>query len=197
MTDSFKPGAEYGDSAQRGAFHHHTMLDITIKFATETDAELIADLSHKTFYDSYARYNSKANMDKFLNEQFSKQKLIEEVSQPWHIFFLAFMAGEPAGYVKLREGEVPLDLIGQSCIEIARIYSVQHAIGKGVGSALMQTCIDTARQKGKKNLWLGVWPKNQRAVDFYTKWGFEKFGEHNFLLGDELQTDWLMKKELI
>jgi ribosomal protein S18 acetylase RimI-like enzyme len=135
-------------------------------------------------------------MDKFMNEQFTRQKLIDEVKQPWHIFFIAFINNEPVGYVKMREGAVPSGLATQSCIEIARIYSVQHKIGKGVGRKLMQTCHDIAKQKKKKIIWLGVWEKNQRAIDFYTGWGFEKFGEHDFILGDDLQTDWLMKKTL-
>ena len=40
----------------------------------------------------------------------------------------------------------------------------------------------------------GVWEKNYRAIEFYTKWGFEKFDDTDFLLGDEVQKDWLMKK---
>jgi GNAT superfamily N-acetyltransferase len=173
------------------------MSDVIIQLATESDAELIADLSHQTFYDSFAEHNTRENMDKFMSEQFTRQKLIDEVKQPWHIFFLAFINDEPVGYVKMRDGSVPLDLVNQSCIEIARIYSVKNKIGKGVGKKLMQACHDIAKQKGKKILWLGVWEKNQRAIDFYSEWGFEKFGSQKFLLGDDLQNDWLMKKELI
>jgi ribosomal protein S18 acetylase RimI-like enzyme len=172
------------------------MADITIRYATEKDAELIADLSRQTFYESFVVYNTKENMDKFMNEQFTKQKLINEVKQPWHIFFLAFINDELVGYVKMRDGSVPIDLLNESCLEIARIYSVQHTIGKGVGKKLMQTCHDIAKQKDKKILWLGVWEKNQRAIDFYAKWGFEKFSEQNFILGDDVQRDWLMKKDL-
>ena len=172
------------------------MADLRIRFATEKDAELIADLSRQTFFDSFAEHNSKENMDKFMTEQFTRQKLINEVAQPWHIFFLAFRDEQPVGYVKMRDASVPLHLVSQPCIEIARIYSVQQTIGKGVGKMLMQTCHKIANQKNKKVLWLGVWEKNQRAIDFYTKWGFEKFGEQNFVLGDDIQTDWLMKKDL-
>jgi ribosomal protein S18 acetylase RimI-like enzyme len=170
--------------------------DIIIRPATETDAELIADISRQTFYDSFVEYNTKENMDKFMNEQFTREKLIEEITQPWHAFFLAFLNDEPVGYVKLRDSSVPLKLHGQSCLEIARIYSVQKTIGRGVGKKLMQTCHDIAKQKGKKILWLGVWEANQRAIDFYTKWGFEKFGDQKFVLGDDIQTDWLMKKSI-
>ena len=170
--------------------------DILIRLATESDAELIADLSRKTFYDSYGEFNTRENIDKFMNEQFSKEKLMDEVRQPWHIFFLAFVNNEAVGYVKLREGSEPPRISGQSCLEIARIYSVHHMIGKGVGKKLMQTCIETVRQKGKKCLWLGVWKKNHRAIDFYSKWGFKIVGEQEFLLGDDLQTDWLMMKKV-
>jgi ribosomal protein S18 acetylase RimI-like enzyme len=169
---------------------------IIVRVANERDAELIADLSRQTFYESFAPDNTKENMDKFMSEQFTREKLIDEVKQPWQIFFLAYVQHEPVGYVKLRDGSVPLQLDARSSLEIARIYSVQHMIGKGVGKKLMQTCHDIARQKGKNILWLGVWQHNQRAIDFYNTWGFEIFGEQEFILGDDVQTDWLMKKEL-
>jgi ribosomal protein S18 acetylase RimI-like enzyme len=170
--------------------------DVTIRLATEADAELIADLSRQTFYESFAADNTKENMDKFMNEQFTKQKLMYEVKQPWQLFFLAYINDEPVGYVKLREGTVPMQLDIKSCLEIARIYSVQDRIGKGVGKKLMQTCHEIAKQKGKKTLWLGVWKENRRAIDFYTAWGFEIFGEQEFVLGDDVQADWLMKKDV-
>ena len=171
-------------------------MNIQVRIATEGDANLIADLSRQTFYDSFVADNTKENMEKFMNEQFTRPKLIDEIIQPWHIFFLAFVEDEAVGYVKLRDSSVPPDIAPQPCLEIARIYAIKEKIGKGIGKALMQTCHDTAQQKKKKILWLGVWEKNQRAIDFYTRWGFEKFGEQNFILGDDVQTDWLMKKYL-
>ena len=67
---------------------------------------------------------------------------------------------------------------------------------KGVGPALMQACMDIAKELKKSVIWLGVWEKNSRAIAFYQKWGFEKFGEHIFPIGDDPQTDWLMKKAM-
>jgi ribosomal protein S18 acetylase RimI-like enzyme len=170
--------------------------EIIIRLATEIDAELVADLSRQTFYESFAGDNTEENMDKFMNLQFTKERLIDEVKQPWQLFFLAYIKDEPVGYVKLREGSVPTQLDARLCLEIARIYSVHHKIGKGVGKKLMQTCHQIARQKEKTILWLGVWKQNQRAIDFYRAWGFEIFGEQEFVLGDDVQTDWLMKKHL-
>jgi diamine N-acetyltransferase len=157
---------------------------------------LIADISQQTFYDSFIADNTEEDMQKFLTEQFTKGRLMLEVGSPENIFLLAYIGEEVAGYVKMREGKLPEQLKGKNALEIARIYCTTSCIGKGAGKALMQKCIDIAEQKQKQVIWLGVWEKNKRAIDFYTRWGFEKFGEQDFLLGSDLQNDWLMKKEL-
>lgn len=167
---------------------------ITLRLAKTEDAELIADMSRKTFYDSFAAYNTKENMDKFLSEQFTKDALIKEVNAQNDIFLLAYSEKIPVGYVRLRENNIPPSLGTDRAIEIARIYAVQDSIGKGVGSAMMRKCIDIALEKNCNTLWLGVWEHNQKAIDFYIRWGFEKFDEHDFILGNDVQKDWLMKK---
>jgi diamine N-acetyltransferase len=171
-------------------------MSITIRFADPSDTALIADLSRQTFYETFAAVNSKANMDKFMNEQFTKEKLMEEVGAPGNIFFLAVDREEVLGYARLREKNKPPELGNANTLEIARIYAVTHSIGKGVGKALMQKSLDIAAELKKDTVWLGVWEHNLRAIDFYTKWGFEKFSTHVFMLGDDAQTDWLMKKDL-
>ena len=172
------------------------MNDIRIQEATKADAALIADLSRQTFYDSFAADNTKEDMDKFMNEQFTREGLMEEVGAAGNVFLLAYEGDEVVGYARMRQTPDPIKAESEPAIEIARIYAVQKSIGKGVGSALMQWCIDFARQKNARVIWLGVWEKNYKAIAFYTKWGFEQFSEHVFMVGNDAQTDWLMKKEL-
>jgi ribosomal protein S18 acetylase RimI-like enzyme len=169
---------------------------IQIRQAGREDAELVADISRRTFYDSFAIYNTEENMRMFLDQQFTREKQIAEVGAPGRTFLLAFLEEEPVGYASLRETEPPAALAETRAIEIVQIYSEQKTIGKGVGSALMQACLDTAREKGREWVWLGVWEHNLRAIEFYKKWGFERFGEHVFLVGLDAQTDWWMRKRL-
>jgi ribosomal protein S18 acetylase RimI-like enzyme len=70
------------------------------------------------------------------------------------------------------------------------------AQGKSVGRFLMEKALDWASKKKYEWMWLGVWEKNFKAQKFYEKWGFEKFSEHVFLMGDDPQIDWLLKKPL-
>lgn len=171
-------------------------MSILIREATIEDAWIIADISHQTFYETFAPYNTKEDMNKFLNQQFTKGKLVLEVGSRENIFLLAYDNDNIAGYVKIRDQRAPLSLGDANALEIARLYAMTEMIGKGIGSKLMKACVDLAKGKKKDYLWLGVWENNQRAIDFYTKWGFEKFDETDFLLGDDLQRDWLMKKKL-
>lgn len=171
-------------------------MSIIIRFADKHDAGLIADLSRQTFYHSFAAQNTKEDMDKFMNEQFTKEGLMAEVGTGDNIFLLAYAGDEVAGYVRMRNGEHRPEFANRPSVEIARIYAVPDSIGKGVGSALMEKCLTIAREMKREIIWLGVWEHNQRAIGFYTKWGFEKFGEHDFVLGNDVQTDWLMKREV-
>ncbi len=172
------------------------MEDVKIIYATEQDSALIAEISRETFYDTFASANSKENMDKFMNETFSNEQLKNEVGKQGNIFLLAYENDHPVGYAFLKENSNAPELVNTDCIEISRIYVRIPFIGKGIGKKLMQKCIDIAQQKMRSVLWLGVWEKNRSAIDFYEKWGFEKFSTHFFQLGDDEQTDWLMKKRL-
>lgn len=167
---------------------------IVVRPASKEDALLIAELSRKTFYETFSHQNTKEDMNKFMNEQFSTDKLMSEVASNKYLFFIAYADGQPAGYLKLDGNNHPEELGKGPSIEICRIYADSSFIGKGVGKALMQKAIEVAAEKECSVLWLGVWEKNQVAIDFYIKWGFEKFGSHVFQLGNDPQTDWLMKK---
>ena len=169
---------------------------IVIRLADKNDAAAIAAISRKTFYDTFAAQNTPGNMQLFMDNVFTEAALMAEVGAEGNIFLVAVADGDMVGYARLREAPHPPGLDDAPSIELARIYALQSMVGKGIGKALMQQCIDTARKQGKQVIWLGVWEHNRHAIDFYTKWGFEKFAAHDFVLGNDVQKDWLMKKAL-
>ena len=144
---------------------------ITIRPAIYQDAELIADLSRETFHDTFASQNSSENMEKFMQNQFAKDKLMEELHERENLFFVAYYGDEIAGYLKLRDGKNPDQLQKVPAIEIVRIYSRTPMIGKGIGKALMQASIDTAIERNKDVIWLGVWEKKSAGNRFLCKVG--------------------------
>jgi ribosomal protein S18 acetylase RimI-like enzyme len=170
------------------------MSEIKIRQANETDAALIAFLSRETFYDTFAEHNTPEDMALFMEQQFSTPELMKEVVDSSDLFFLAFYEEEPAGYIKLKPGR-HIDLIDtDKAIEISRLYARKSMIGKGVGKAMMLYAIQYAANNQYKTIWLGVWEHNKRAIGFYQSFGFQKFSEHDFILGKDVQRDWLMAR---
>lgn len=166
---------------------------IQIRSIEPSDAELIAVISRETFYDTFAIHNTPADMDKFMTEQFSKEQLMKEVSEPGNLFFLAYVDEVPAGYLFLKDRSHQL-LPSSGSVEISRLYVRKPFIGNGIGKMLMQHAIGHAAHLQKDTVWLGVWEHNQPAIAFYTSFGYRKFGEHDFILGDDVQRDWLMQR---
>ena len=68
--------------------------------------------------------------------------------------------------------------------------------GHGLGRFLMDQAIGIALQRKKKYVWLGVWEKNTKALAFYKKSGFYPVGTHTFVMGDDVQTDYIMRRDL-
>lgn len=170
---------------------------IIIREAGLNDAEALSQLSAQTFYEAFAAFNTKEDMDMHLAAYYAKDKIFEELRDELVVFLLAYYDNELAGYVKISEHRSPdEDAELDAPMELVRIYSLNKTIGKGIGSALMQATIDFAKSKQKKTLWLGVWQQNETAIAFYKKWGFEIYGEHVFVVGTDPQMDWLMKKAL-
>jgi ribosomal protein S18 acetylase RimI-like enzyme len=168
----------------------------TIKFATENDARELLELSRQTFIDTFGPHNTPENMRLYVESTFTLDEIKKELKDANSTFILTQEGNQLIGYAKLRDNKNPDELRGTHAIEIERIYSIQAYLGKNVGKALMQACLDLARSRGYSVIWLGVWEHNPRAIRFYEKYGFEKFSSHPFWLGNDLQTDLLMKRSL-
>ena len=169
---------------------------ISVRTCNPKDIETLVSLSIKTFRDTFDEFNTAQNMLLYINNTFTKKRIEQEMKEPGSVFFLAFDGRRAAGYAKVRSSVRQANQSPDTGLEIERLYAHKDYIGKRVGHILLQTCLAFARKKGFKSLWLGVWEKNARAIAFYEKHGFVRFGEHPFILGRDVQTDWLMRKDL-
>jgi diamine N-acetyltransferase len=170
--------------------------NITIRSCSLHDVNTIVSLGIRTFRDTFDDVNTTENMMMYINEKFTLRKIREEIEEPGSLFFLAERNGKAIGYARVRTSQQLSELNGTNALEIERLYADKTFIGTGVGKALMNTCMDYARQKGFTMVWLGVWEHNLRAIEFYKKIGFEKFSHHVFMLGHDAQVDHLMKKHI-
>jgi ribosomal protein S18 acetylase RimI-like enzyme len=171
-------------------------LPLQIRPARLEDAEPLAALAARSFRDAFAAENFADDVDAYVTESFSIERLRAELLDNNNTFLLAVArkASAPDGYAKLRRGEPDPSVTGPDPIELHRLYVDRSATGSGVGAGLMRASLEAARRGGRKTLWLGVWEKNLRAIAFYERWGFEMAGEHVFRLGSDDKTDLIMQR---
>ncbi len=153
-------------------------------------------ISKQTFFETFASSNSEENMQHYLNEGFTLEKLTSELLNPNSEFYFAAFENDIIGYLKINFGDAQTELIEDTTLEIERIYVLKEFHGKSVGQILYNKALQIAKQNNIDYVWLGVWEENPRAIQFYKKNGFVAFDKHIFKLGNEEQTDIMMKLKL-
>lgn len=167
--------------------------DIQISKIEINAVELLRAISIQTFKETFAHQNTESDMQLYVSENLSLDKLQQELNNPDSEFYFIYCNNELAGYLKINFGKAQTELKDEKALEIERIYVLQQFQGKQLGQALMHKAIDITKQQKCPYLWLGVWEKNTKAISFYLKQGFIEFDKHVFKLGSDVQTDILMK----
>lgn len=170
---------------------------ITIKRVQIADTDTLLAFSKKTFYEFFGHLNEPDNMEAYSSVAFTPQRILAELSNPNSEFYFAKLGDEVLGYLKLNFNDAQTEYQDAKAMEVERIYISGEHHGKGIGKQLMDFALDMARSKQFEYVWLGVWEHNDKALGFYERYGFEVCGSHEFMLGEDKQTDLLMRKSLI
>ena len=171
-------------------------MKISIRRATVDDVQLIAEMGARLFEVSFGAFNRPRDMQVYLEKSFNQQDIRTDLLSEKVIYLLAMLSEQVIGYAKVSQCKAPVPVIGSNPIELDRIYIDLAYSNRGYGSQLLTACTETARQLGGDTLWLGVWDRNERAIRFYQQWGFEIVGEMEFVLGDDVQNDYVMARSI-
>lgn len=172
------------------------METLQIKECSLGDIEKIKYISEQTFYETFSDLNTKEDMENYLNENFSDKQIERELNNDGSIFLVAEEGENTAAYMKVNFDTAQTEAGHANSLEVQRIYVLKAYKGKQIGKRLIQKAIQIAKYNNLKYLWLGVWENNHSAIKFYEKQGFDKFDTHIFKLGEDVQTDNLMKLNL-
>ena len=171
-------------------------MDFKIRAAGQADLSLLQAISIKTYRDTFAAASSEADLSDYIERAYNSEKLQAELENADSSFYFVEAEHAVAGYLKLNRNGAQTDLQAAAALEIERIYVLEAMQGYRLGQCLLDKAVEQARLYQKEYIWLGVWEHNEKAQAFYQKNGFYRIGEHAFAVGSDLQTDWLMRKDL-
>lgn len=171
-------------------------VPLRIRVGVPADAPMLAALGARLFRLAFASENTLEDMAAYLAAAFGPAQQHLELSDAATCTLIVESNDSQIGYAQVRFGRTTARILPAQQAEIARFYIDPDWHGRGVAAALMDACLESAREWGADAVWLGVWERNPRAIAFYRKYGFDRVGEQRFRLGRDLQTDHVMARSL-
>jgi GNAT superfamily N-acetyltransferase len=153
-------------------------------------------ISTQTFSETFTEHNTEEDMTNYIESSFNLANLKSQLDNNNSKFYFALEEENVVGYLKVNWGLAQTELQDPTSLEVERIYVLKSHHGKQVGVALFEKAVIVAKTFNFDFIWLGVWEKNERAIQFYKKNGLVEFDKHFFKLGKDVQTDLLMKFNL-
>lgn len=159
-----------------------------------SDIEVLQKISIETFTETFKQDNSIEDLQNYLDQAYTLDKLQNELKNRNSMFFFLYQENNLAGYLKLNVGDAQTEAMGDDALEIERIYIKGAYQNNGFGKVFMNHVSDIAKEKEVRKIWLGVWEHNTKAIAFYERHGFIRQGQHSFFMGEDEQIDWIMTK---
>ena len=157
--------------------------------------ELLALAKH-TFTEAFQKQNSPENFNLYMRQAFHPTVLLEQLRHKDIKYYFISLEQQTVGYIKINENSAQSEQFDHPSIELERFYIQSQFQGQKIGEQVLKKVVQMAKDSGVAFLWLGVWEKNDKAIRFYERHGFKKFGTHPYFLGNDKQTDYLMKVDL-
>lgn len=171
-------------------------MELTLQHCSKKDLDQLELISRKTFSDAFASQNNPEDFEYYLRTALTKERIASELDHPDTSFYFVIKNTETVGFFKINAAKAQTDIFDETSCELERIYVLSDHQGDGIGEWMLGQVIHMAQEAKKDYIWLGVWEENIRAIRFYEKKGFIKFGKHPYYIGKDKQMDWLMKLDL-
>lgn len=139
-----------------------SLQNITIRPIRKSDNEAIAKVIRDTLAEFGANHPGTVYYDPTTDHLY-------EIFQAQGSFYqVAELNGEIVG----GGGIYPTDGLPADTCELVKMYLLPQVRGIGLGKKLISDCLDAARQRGYKNVYLETMPELKDALKTYAKFGF-------------------------
>ncbi len=168
--------------------------EIRVRVCLSGDEEALALIGQATFLESFAGVLAGSNILVHCASAHSVECYRSWLVDSCYKLWLAEVSPDnaPIGYMVVSQAELPVVDISLRDIELKRIYVFSRFQGEGLGRRLLKEAIAEARACKAERLLLGVYVRNDAAIGFYTRMGFQKLGYRKFNMGGQECDDYIM-----
>ena len=153
--------------------------NIKLKAISSQDSEMLFTLMKEIYPLAYGHFWEDQG-DWYVNYQYSKDKILAEISQENADYYFILFNDEIIGNFRIIWDEKLAGFHQEKQVKLHRIYLHQKTQGNGIGKKLMVWLEEKAKQKGYKIIWLDAMDFQPQAFQFYKKRGYN-YHSHTFL----------------
>lgn len=165
---------------------------IQYRDAVPADGPALDAVAQDIWRATFSHAASPENIETYLAKAYGPDgALIRDLNEGGGHFRLALSGDRIIGYAKINPPWLPDAEPG--AMQLSQIYVHGDFQGAGIAHALMDWAIETARVAGAVSLLLTVWEENKRAIRFYEKKGFVHVGDYAFAVGEQIDTDHILR----
>ena len=139
-------------------------MKITIRPIQTTDNAILAKIIRSCFHD----YEVKCTAGTVYQDP-TTDDLFSLFQTPKSQLWVAELEGKIVGCC----GIFPTENLPENCTELVKFYISENGRGKGIGKALLEKTIESAKELGYFQIYLESIPEFSTAVSIYEKQGFK------------------------
>ncbi len=163
--------------------------NLQIEQCAAQDIYRVKALADVIWKPTFSKVLSPERLEYLFQMMYNEHKLLEQVNDPHNNFYMLTHNGQDIGYAHL--------VFENQWVKLEKLYVLQLMQGKGCGLYLLRTICSIAANQPQKKLRLQVNRKNQNAISFYRKFGFEILKAQDFDVGGgHLMEDYIMVFDL-
>ena len=164
----------------------------TIRRAGPRDAEALRVISRDTFAAAFGDLYAPADLATFLALAHAETE--RDLADPAVAAWLMEAEGSVIGYALAGPCGLDNPEVTPRCGELKRLYLMPAWQGGGRGSRLLEVALAWLERDGPRPIWIGVYSENTGAQRLYARYGFEKVGEHEFVVGRQRDREFTLRR---
>ncbi|KAG0311475.1 hypothetical protein BGZ97_011860 [Linnemannia gamsii] len=171
------------------------MSCINIRQATPEDASVLAELGALTFTHTFGQMYTPKDLQDFLVTTYTVEKHLVPLKDARESFWLLEDEnGQAMAFGWVGACKLPVANLESNAGEVKRLYVHPDHQGKKLGSRLFKRMLEWLEDEGFEHLYIGVWSENYGAQRLYARYGFNKFSEYEFAVGNHLDREFILKR---
>ena len=164
---------------------------ISIKAAELNNLEIIRQLALEIWPSAYGDILSESQLAYMLDKIYSLSSLNQQFSKLKHQFIIVYENEVPIAFSSFSAHEN-----NQLIFHLNKIYVLPNQQGKNIGKQMLNYVFNKIKKFGGNSIQLNV-NRNNKAIDFYKKQGFQIIGQEDIDIGEGFfMNDYVMEKKI-